>query len=640
MPFERTYIDLKSKKKKEMEIKRIKNITNDQNIQNVSDDVINDRNVIVEIIAASMREYGDGIGSLDRLLDFLITPNAKRILFIFDGCEVFLSKFLTVSSGVISTPKLLTYKSVLQNNTNSIPNNNSSNGNGNNSSRTPNSSENSVELNQNASPVFRDIIDSMLRRSENVSFLNVIMHKDSFLGLLSQEHENTVTLPPFNDNDSAEFLVKLSSPKSLKLSNNNSSLALFSQMQFLNCLEGNPRAIGTFAIFLNNCYNTNSKHFPLRDSEFWINSAIEIYKKVINDGNDIDDREEERRQKSEKYERKSEKINDREREKEKEKSYDFSATPGFEMKSNNNNKSKINFGLFSSQLPSAIISNENICSGLHGSISFLSSPPLPRPPSSVCLNRSHLVAKSFLSSIISTSSSSSILNSDDLNSHILMWAELTANRDPPHTPRTYVEWHDFIIKLEQLLIQAIYSPNQKENKVNVSSSKSESLKNRGSNDNEKFRNNYRRKFTHSDIQFLKQKIANQLSPDRIITKENNTQLSNIPHISFPATLTEQLSPTLSELFISNSSSVSQGISDNTKNGQNNAPWNDRSKVLSLSGFKEFLSWWLPLLNSLRKIKKEFCSVPCLHASSGEGPCTLILGFLDRTNAVRLLETGE
>ena len=190
-----------------------------------------------------------------------------------------------------------------------------------------------------------------------------------------------------------------------------------------------------------------------------------------------------------------------------------------------------------------------------------------------------------------------------------MCAELTVNRDPPHTPRTYVEWSDFIIKLEQLLIQTVYTPHQKEMKNNISSSKTESSKIRGSNDNDKFRNNYRRKFTNSDIQFLKQKIKSQLSSDRVVTKENNCHLLNASHISSTSISTDRMISNSLQSSISSSSVIGHVIVDNThnnsnKNNSDNFFWNDKSKVLSLSGCKEILSWWLPLLISLRKILKK------------------------------------
>ena len=569
-----------------------------------------DMDKLVKTIASSMREYGEGIVSLETLLEFL--TNNRRVLFIFDGCDVFLSKVPGESPiGITSSPKPLSYKNVLQNNTNgSVPSSTSSqisgNSNTNGSSSGGSSSSSSGHHNKTCytltgcdcfqdfnqsmtNPSFRELVDSMLRRSDSVSFLNLLSAKGPLLGLLSHEHEISVTLPPLSDYDSAEFLVKITSPKCLKFPAIPSFLFPFSQMRFLCALQGNPRAIGLFALHLNNCHNSNNTNLPVRDTDFWINSAVEIHKKVTSERVEKDSKESEAAEKNEKYDRKEEK----------EKVYDFNETPGYEGKAN-----KINFGLLSSQLPSSSLpSNDPPAPAL---ISFLSSPPLPRALPCLSLNRSQMVANTFLLGITSDST----ISRDDLIAHIKLWAELTATREFPHTPRTFVEWHEFIGKFESLLFQTIFVQFHTESwrlsnvltrKMDGSEFVDATTSNESCSTIQNLKRNFERKFSFSDVAFLKQKIKLEIGSTGGF--ENVNTASKVPKSSV------------------------MGVE---------AP----SAIICLPAYKMFLSWWLPLLFTLRKMKYEFC---CVHAISpvpyGSEQCTLVQGFISRENAVQMLESG-
>ena len=626
VPFDRVYdssSDSKAKKNVDTSnniLKHEKDASANETKNNVKKEVLT-MNSLINKIASCMRELGCDIKNLDQLLQFL-TPDSRprpRVLFIFDGCDVFLSKTGSAAA-VITTPKLMTYKHVLQsnnnsyNNSNSNTNNNNNNTNNNNSNRSNNNTPENTPLDHNQStthPLFRELIDSMLRRSEDVSFLNVITANGQFLGLLSHEHEIFVTLPPLSEFDSAEFLLRISSPKYLKLPPIPSSIFPFSQMKFLGALQGNPRSIGTFALYLNNYGNSNNQNIPVRDTEFWINTATEIHKKVMNEcienerNSDIKDNEDKMKIKNEK---------DKEKEKDKQ-PYDFNETPGYEGKMFLDNL-KINFGLLSSQLPSASVMTSVTSSS--APIAFLSSPPLPRPLPPLCVNRSQAVANAFLLGVTSPST----MCRDDLIAHINLWAELTATRELPHTPKTFVKWSEFILKFEYLLFQIIsvqyhIDPPKETVSITVKSEKCDRQRyGSAQTEIENMKNKFRRRLSSSDFELLKQKIklefASKIGP--------KTSDSTLP------------------------------IKSCMKN--ENTVENDQNSIVSLPAYKSFLSWWLPLLFALRKIKHEFCchmkpfsTVRTVRAEDfgsdlESESCPLVRGFVDRVDAVRLLETGS
>ena len=634
---------------------------------------------LINKIATCMRELGSDIETLDQLLQFL-TPDSgprPRVLFIFDGCDVFVSKSVPPVT-VITTPKLMTYKHVLQSNyNNSNSNNNSNNSNSNNSNSNNSNSNNSNSNNSNSNnsndnntnnnnnnnklnnnitenntqdynqstthPPFRELIDSMLRRSEDVSFLNVITANGQFLGLLSHEHEIIVTLPPLSEYDSAEFLLRISSPKYLKLPPIPSSIFPFSQMKFLGALQGNPRAIGTFGLYLNNygnSNNSNNQNIPVRDTDFWIHAAMDIHRKVINEGCTENERNNDKKDNDDS---KMKTKNDKEKEKDKDKDnkpYDFNETPGYEGKLLIDNL-KINFGLLSSQLPSTPVMTTVTSSS--APIAFLSSLPLPRPLSPLCLNRSQAVANAFLLGVTSPST----MCRDDLIAHITLWAELTATREAPHTPKTFIKWSDFILKFEYLLFQIIsvqyHQTDPAKDTVPAVSLKTEICDRQQygmtHTEIENIKNNFRRKLSSSDLFFLKRKmkleIASKIEPktsDSISSVKSST--SNSCSKSVPATSTSIL------------------IENGNCNGNSNGNGNDQNTIVSLTAYKSFLSWWLPLLFALRKMKHEFCChmQPISSARTARGKdlgpdlesesYPLVRGFVDRVDAVQLLETGS
>jgi hypothetical protein len=143
-------------------------------------------NNLVKVISLAMREYGDNIENIENLLDFINEHHELRILYVFDGCDIFVNR--SNISSFDSNSKQMSYKNVLQKST----------------------VDNSITSNVNHN--FKELIDSILRRSENVTILN-LSSKGSLLGLLSHEHEKNVILPSLSDSDSMEFLMKLISPK-------------------------------------------------------------------------------------------------------------------------------------------------------------------------------------------------------------------------------------------------------------------------------------------------------------------------------------------------------------------------------------------------------------------------------------------
>lgn len=147
----------------------------------------------------SMREYGTNINDIESLLDFLSENFELRILFVFDGCDIFVNRS-SIQSSVDCSSKHMSYKNVLQNNT--------VNNHTNSAISTPMDNSHSSNVNH----IFKELIDTMLRRSRNVTFLN-LTSKGPLIGLLSHEHEKIVLLPPLNDSASSEFLIKIMSPK-------------------------------------------------------------------------------------------------------------------------------------------------------------------------------------------------------------------------------------------------------------------------------------------------------------------------------------------------------------------------------------------------------------------------------------------
>jgi hypothetical protein len=180
---------------------------NDNDVRNEDDE--NNRmylNNLVKFVSTVMREYGNSINNIENLLDFINENHELRILYVFDGCDVFVTRSHT-SSSYDNHSKQMSYKNVLQKST----------------------VDNSVTSNVNQN--FKELIDSILRRSNNVTILN-LSSKGSLVGLLSHEHEKNVFLPPLSDSDSTEFLMKLISPKiGVKLFESETSCA---QMRYMN----------------------------------------------------------------------------------------------------------------------------------------------------------------------------------------------------------------------------------------------------------------------------------------------------------------------------------------------------------------------------------------------------------------------
>ena len=395
---------------------------------------LNNMDKLVKIIADSMREYGRNINNIENLLDFLTGSNSTiqpRVLYILDGNDVFISEPSNTSNPPIII-KNMSYKNVLQNNNrpsdvSSFSTSSSTSSSSSSSSSLPENSPNSDCATR--SHIVIQLVDRMLRRSGTVAFLNIMTSKTPFFSLLSHEHEKKIKLLPFNDDNSAEYFMRISPPNYLKLSQekniaSSSLILLYSQMKFLISLHGNPRAIGLFVSFISHCYDTNNSNLPVRDNEYWIGCANDIYQKVILEKYKEDlteknvskdhiriDRNDDIEIINEK-DRDKENVKEKEKEKEKDKCYDFNDTPGFESKSNN--KNQINFGLLSSQLPTntnmntSTNMNTNTSTSLHtskfpivapDSTLFLSSLPLPPPSSVLSLNRSKVVANAFLLSV-------------------------------------------------------------------------------------------------------------------------------------------------------------------------------------------------------------------------------------------------
>ena len=614
---------------------------------------LNNMDKLVKIIADSMREYGRNINNIENLLDFLTGSNSTiqpRVLYILDGNDVFISEPSNTSNPPIII-KNMSYKNVLQNN--NRPSDVSSFSTSSSTSSSSSSSSSSLPENSpnsdcaTRSHIVIQLVDRMLRRSGTVAFLNVITSKSPFFSLLSHEHEKKIKLLPFNDDNSAEYFMRISPPNFLKLSQEknitSSSLILsYSQMKFLISLHGNPRAIGLFVSFISHCYDTNNSNLPVRDNEYWIGAANDIYQKVILEKYKEDLTEKNASKDHIQMDRNgdielmNEKDKDKENEKEKDKCYDFNDTPGFESKSNNRNK--INFGLLSSQLPTNTHMNTNINTNTNtgvytrkvpivapDSTLFLSSLPLPPPSSLLSLNRSKVVANAFLLTVPTSCN----VSKSDLDLYIHLWADLTASSMKPHTPRTYIEWSNFAPKFENLLFSILSSKIEKK----------KLLKDSKIQNPQKLieKNNLIRKLSESDFNFLKQKIK--------LVSLSSVALSTSTFATSTATTT------------SNSSTLSLKLMKNNGNIED-----DKKLVLSLSSYKIFLSWWLPLLITLRKIKYEFCCVlnPLnlqpqqstlinnsnifIKASGSDftpcpKPSPLVFGFIDRAKAVEILKTG-
>ena len=647
-----------------------------------NDEINENMKSLVEVISSSMREHGTGINSIEKLLTFLAGTNFSirpRVLFIFDNCNIFLNKSKqTLSTPSSSSPsssssssthtlpsKPLSYKSILQNNTHPpphlpphspiqthshkhLPSHSFSQSH----SLSPSQSISKSQLQPHTQsptqsivstcPALRKLVDTMLRRSDSVNFLNLITSKDSFFGLLSHEHEKTVKLIPLNNLEAAEFFVKISSPKCLRLPMTESSLFILSQMRFLISLQGNPKAIGTMASFLDNCCNLNNTNLPIRDNYFWINKAIEIHKNVINENyneynDDNEDSNTDNNNNDKNNNTNTKNVNcipcqknniidfsnitnvenngvemkdvdkDDKKEKNKEKPYDFNKTPGYDVKINN--KNTINFGLLSSQLPPTTAPVKTV--KLSEPITFLSSLPLPPPLSILSLKRSETIANTFLSNIpipINCTTSRT-----DLLSHISLWAELTATNEKPHTPKTYVDLSIFLPKFEYLLFQILSVQLDPSDSGEVESPTQQSgIKGQDPsklNENKNLKNNYLRKLSSSDISFLKQKIKVDLLPPTSHTSNSNLKVSSGK--------------------LSNHSTAEE---------------NEKIFVFNLPVYGKFLRWWLPLLRTIRKIKNEFCCVfsptnSVYGCTYGGESCFIVMGFIDRLKAVELLKSG-
>ena len=735
VPFERDGEDVIENKKDKDDQKSLNYIINDDRKKiNHNDDSgndnINDNNnnnenknidILVRKISQSMREYGKGIDGIEKLLNFLTGSDSRiqpKVLFIFDGCDIFLSGEANTYNSVPSAT-LKSYKTVLQNNNNNNSNNNNNNNSSNNSNNSINNNINNINNNNSSnniaanrtsfssdlsffsssssfpsssssstsssflsSPSFRtsgsstlssclrEVVDRILKRSETVGFLNLTTSKVPFFGLLSHEHEKIVKLLPLNDKDTAEYFLKINSLNYLKSSYDKDLLSSSSilssssghtQMRYLNALNGNPRAINLFVLYLNSCYDTNNSNLPLRDNEFWINLATDIYQKIINEKflNRIKDENNINERKTCVKDDNVNKIKEKEKEKEKEneKNYDFNVTPGFEIKSNN--KNKFNFGLLSSQLPtSTSTSNSNLNSNLNSNCNmnsnsntntikiptstlFLSSLPLPPPLSQISINRSYIVANTFLSSIVTSSN----LSKNDLLSYISLWADLTATNIKPHTPRTYVEWSNFTLKFENLLFHILFSSTQAADAI--SGIKAHVPPKMNEKDYLKKKNI--RKLTENDFNFLKQKIK-------------------VEFLSIMTSLPSTASSTSSSTSSFPSSSSSKIVKNDKYDKNDKIVEMEKKLVVTLESYKIFLSWWIPLLLTLRKIKNEFCCI--LSPSRSQSPSSsssssqyftssngmyaststysgnpdphhspLVIGFIDRTTALEVLRRG-
>lgn len=371
----------------------------------------------------------------------------------------------------------------------------------------------------------------------------------------------------------------------------------------MGALHGSPRAIGMFALYLNDCiYSDNIPNLPLRDNNHWLHIAQDIYKKSLKEHKDKinDDKE---------------KIDTFEK---KEKTYDFNKTVGFESKKTQIilSKNNFNFGLLSSQLPSSL-PNQSLPP--NSSVRFLSSLPLPPPIPPLSLHRSLTTTNSYL---LSTSFVSNI-SSEDLTSHIALWAELSATYKKPYTPNVCIEWSTFIAKLECLLFQIIsvqFPPippstntnteannrNSGEKKSNIDKISHNDENNKYNRDINQMKNNFHRTFSIDDKLFLKQKF----------TQESNSKCNN-----HDATCS----------------------SDQTKREGSKEDKIDSKSTISLTSYRIFLTWWLPLLFTLRNIKKEFCcmyhsTVPAVPRSFKTVP--IVNGFIGRAGAIELLKTGH
>lgn len=370
----------------------------------------------------------------------------------------------------------------------------------------------------------------------------------------------------------------------------------------MSALHGSPRAIGMFALYLNDCINSDNKlNLPLRDNNYWLNIALEVYKKSLKEN------------KENFYDNKDIKGRIENLEK-KEKVYDFSRTVGFDIKKTNN-KTDFNFGLLSSQLPSSQ-SRQNILP--NSSVRFLSSLPLPPPLPSLSLNRSLNASNSYLLSTPFTFK----ISSNDLTSHVTLWAELTATYKKPYTPNVSIEWSTLIAKLECLLFQIISVPfpsiappltlktevhndNLNGNRSNISRTSYNDESDKHCCDMNHLKDNFHRILSVDDKLFLQQKIMPELS-------------SKCNH--YDPTLTSDVQR-----------------KDNSKENKV-----DSKFMIFLPAYRIFLTWWLPLLFTLRKIKNEFCHI--LHSSVHIGSncinsVPIVKGFIGRTGAIDLLKTG-
>jgi hypothetical protein len=185
-----------------------------------------------------------------------------------------------------------------------------------------------------------------------------------------------------------------------------------------------------------------------------------------------------------------------------------------------------------------------------------------------------------------------------------------------------IEWSIFIAKLECLLFQIISiqfpptilslhtntemqnrNPGEKKSNINRISHSDEN--NKYNRDVIQLKNNFLRAFSIEDKVFLKQKFT----PDNL-SKPNN----------YDATLSSEVLK-----------------KDSTKE---NKP--DSKFTISLPAYKTFLTWWLPLLFTLRNIKNEFCCI--YHSSVTTAPknfkaTPIVHGFIGRAGAIDLLKTG-
>jgi hypothetical protein len=343
----------------------------------------------------------------------------------------------------------------------------------------------------------------------------------------------------------------------------------------------------------------------LRDNNYWLHIAQEIFKKSLRENKDKNNDEKEKMDNIDK----------------KEKVYDFNKTVGFESKKININKNNFNFGLLSSQLPSSSSSSSSHPKQTllpNSSIRFLSSLPLPPPIPTLSLNRSLSTSNSYL---LSTYFASHI-SSEDLTAHIALWAELTATYKKPYTPNVCVEWSTFIAKLECLLFQIIsiqfppttvplntntevqnINPGEKKSNINRISHNDEN--NKYNRDINQLKNNFLRTFSIDDRLFLKQKFT----PDTL----SNCNIHD-------ATLSSEVPK-----------------KDSTKE---NKP--DSKFTISLPAYKTFLTWWLPLLSTLRNMKNEFCCISYSSVTTAPKnlkPTPIVHGFIGRAGAIDLLKTG-